>query len=127
MRTQEYDINFYVNEGVLSISAYELMIDSEGDITTNNDKWHTLSIKLNSTDPEDRVILDKVLGDEWDYLDPTFIDLESDNLDEELEQAIADNWQEFDEWVDTKTIVDIGFQKIDEWYDNLPEYEMEKK
>lgn len=127
MRTKEYDINFYVNEGVLSISAYELMIDSEGDITTNNDKWHTLSIKLNSTDPEDLRILDKVLGDEWDYLDPTFIDLESDNLDEELEQAIADNWQEFDEWVDTKAIVDLGFQKIDEWYDNLPEYEMEKK
>lgn len=127
MRTQEYDINFYVNEGVLSISAYELMIDSEGDITTNSDKWHTLSIKLNSTDPEDIAILGKVLGDEWDYLDPAFIDLESDNLDEELEQAIADNWQEFDEWVDTKTIVDIGLEKIDEWYDNLPEYEMEKK
>jgi len=103
MKTKDYEYNIYVLDGVLSLSAYQLEIASNGQVQVRTDNY--VSERYDMT-PENHDVIS--------YL------LDSDDWADDIAY-----WDEHDDWhgLEYLTEGDVPAM-IAEWVNNLPEYEM---
>ncbi len=103
MKTKDYDYNVYVLDGVLSLTAYQLEIASNGQIQMRTDNYISEHYPMT---PENHDAVAYLLDNE------------------EWADDIA-GWDEHDDWhgIDYLTQGNTPAM-ITEWVNNLPEYEM---
>lgn len=103
--SKDYDLNVYVVDGVLRLSAYEHLYYDSPDPTpcaTNNEKFHTLPIPL---EPAYDKELSYLLGSDWT-------------------KHTYEEWQDYDDWEDYDRLkVAETPLMLRDWADGLPEYE----
>lgn len=103
MKTKDYDYNIYVLDGVLSLSAYQLEIASNGQIQIRTDNYVSEHYQMT---PENHDVISYLLDSE-DWADD-----------------IA-GWDEIDMWRGKEYLTEGNVPAmIAEWVNNLPEYEM---
>jgi hypothetical protein len=102
MKTKEYDFNIYVIDGVLSLSAYQLEIASNGQRQLRTDNYITKYYPMT----------------EENYEEITYL-LDSEDWIDELS-----NWEEYDAWGYNEHLTEGEVPaSITEWVNSLPEYE----
>lgn len=118
VKTREYDLNVYVVDGEVRLSAYQyLYTDHPTDphpyaTRTDNDSWITLTLPL---DPME-------YGKEIAYLldDPDWADIDGSEF-----VSVAEKWDDTDfawesmSWLDREDTPEL----LREWANGLPEYE----
>ncbi len=103
MKSREYDYNIYVIDGVLSLSAYQLEIASNGQKQLRTDNY--VSEHYPMTKENHEIVSYLLDSEEWD-------------------NDIAD-WDELDMWRDGGYLTEGDAPvMIAEWVNKLPEYEM---
>ena len=106
MLANEYDLNLYGNDkNSMRLTAYRLMFDFEGNISTNYDTdWFTLDL---TREADEQIIRDLVNNPEF------------------YAEYLVDDYTDFDEWFSLEELTSGNLHpKLMEWLNNLPEYEM---
>jgi hypothetical protein len=113
MMVRTYDVNVYVVDGVVRLSAYEHKYSDNPEarepIETNTEKFHTISFPMGDDHREEiSYLLD---SDEWDDLD-------------QYPDGVAVGWQDYDSpWEQLDWLYEGDTpEKIRVWADLLPEY-----
>ncbi len=106
MLANEYDFNLYGSDKhVMRLSAYKIMIDFDGNISTNYDsEWFTLVL----TRDDDEQAIKQLVNNEVFY-----------------DEHLVEDYTDFDEWFETEELLSRDFSpRLREWLDSLPDYEM---
>ena len=103
----DYDLNVYIVDGVLNLTAYEQLYDDSSNpepCATNNEKFTILPIPI---EPAYDRELTYLLGEDW-------------------VKSRVEDWQDYDEWEDLKILATPDTPLIlSEWAKGLPPYEPE--
>ena len=131
MKSKDYDINLYVVDGVVRLSAYELkyLDDPKNRVPneTNHDKFTTLEIPMTMEHFGEVAYL---LNDpKWHTAadDEVYRLVDTDNPTDLERRAVAiDKWQDYDSWEGGEDWYNgLPTQRLKDWVDGLPEYEPE--
>lgn len=113
LMVRTYDVNVYVVDGVVRLSAYEHKYSDNPEarepIETNTENFHTLELPMSDDCREEiSYLLD---SDEWDDL-------------EQHPEGIVEAWQDYDSpWEQVEWLYEGDTpEKIRVWADSLPEY-----
>jgi hypothetical protein len=122
MKTREYDINAYVVDGVLRLTAYQYEYSDKpnglGEPISTNTSADYLTLSLNMDSPNNAEAVAYLLDDEnW-----SVVNLVGEPTEQEVWQAIVDKWQDYDSPWENMTWLDYAPEQIRAWADMLPEY-----
>lgn len=129
MRSRDYDINVYVVDGVLRLSAYELKYldnpERQEPVESNGDKFITLEIPMTMEHYGEVAYL--LTDPKWHTPNETFEMADGEMYTaEELFALAVDRWQDYDSWEGGEDWYNgLPTQRLKDWIDGLPEYEPE--
>jgi hypothetical protein len=119
MQTNEHDVNVYVDNDIVKIVCYRMMVDSEGELvaTDTQSEPKIFAISINETDPELKEILRFALDAEY-----------YDSVEEKEDWvALHGSWQSYwagtDTWESSTTFSKNATPILASFLDSLPFYE----
>jgi hypothetical protein len=129
MKSKEYELNVYVVDGVIRLSAYEMKyLDNPENCEpaeTNTEKFTTLEIPMNLDHYGEVAYL---LEDPKWHLPKEEVEMaDGEEYTELYGRTLAiEGWQEYDAWKGGEDWINgLPGKRIRDWIDGLPEYEPE--